>query len=71
MAAKPKLRTNLPGVNFNDNLTVAEQHKRRQLVPVNKLLRSNNVRCRLERGSLIMDGKGYFSPETVRAVVRL
>ena len=29
-----------------------------------------NVRCRLERGSLVIDGKGYFSLESVRRAVR-
>ena len=70
MAAKASLRESLPGVYLNDDLTVAEQQTRRQLVPIYKFLRGKNVRCRLERGSLVIDGKGYFSLDSVRRAVQ-
>ena len=39
MAAKASLQESLPGVYLNDDLTVAEQQTRRQLVPIYKFLR--------------------------------
>ena len=61
-------RTRLKGksIFINDDLTPAEQARRRTLVPIFKSLKKNkkNSRCQLSRDRLLIDGKEQFRVRT-------
>lgn len=67
MPAKAKPAVHAANIFINDDLTKAEQNNRRQLVPVYKALRSNNIRCRLERGCLVVGSERYRDPAAASA----
>ena len=64
-------RTRLKGksIFINDDLTPAEQARRRTLVPIFKSLKKNkkNSRCQLSRDRLLIDGKEQ-SPSEIAAL---
>ena len=45
---------------FNEDLTLPEQRNRRDLLPTYRELRSRGIICRLDRGSLVVNGKAFF-----------
>ena len=54
---------------FNEDLTGTEQIRRKSLVPIYKELRARQVKCRLERGCLIIGDRMYFSAEEASQLV--
>ena len=62
-SSRSTLREKFPKVYFNHDLTPDEQRCRR---PVYKDLRGQNIKCRLDRGSLVINNEQYYTMESAR-----
>ena len=54
---------------FNEDLTKEEQARRKTLVPVYKVLRKRNVKCRLDRGSIVINDRMIFDHNEARGLL--
>ena len=54
---------------FNEDLTKEEQARRKTLVPVYKELRKRNVKCRLDRGSIVINDRMIFDHNESRGLL--
>ena len=54
---------------FNEDSTLPEQRNRRDLLPTCRELRSRRIICRLDRGSLVVIGKAFFSESARNSVL--